>query len=1054
MASLRPPSRHARRAGLACVAAALALALAACGGGSSESTEPPDVAAPTYVKSYGLAGADVISPQVSARPDGGQMMAGVVQSPGGTPQVMVARLDGEGNVRWARQVGRVRLGDYPLTQTLVARAAADGTVWATGDSPRGAAVVRLSPAGAVLGVTELPGRLQLRDIAFVPGGEVRLVGEVSRDGPGGLFDRRLWIARLAGNGQLLETDTPTPLPADAAAGERVVGLRVGSGGSFVVFGSRGRGPADYWLASFTAEGTLRYDDTHTDFYALNDVSGEALAATFVGRNPDSTVPGARVVTVGRIGTTGPAGKRLTDSKLIVHDEIDGSERQNRSVEQVPDRDNHYFDVWSGPGSNDLRLLGAVDGDPSCGSSVCGPSIWFEQLRRRGESYETLSRRQLSAASSFGKAASIAPDGHLLVMLADPDREQPELLKLDGNDPSRVLWRHSMADLAGPLREPQMVWGSENWLPVTPRIAGTPDGGALIAAGASLVSLDANGNRRFARFAAAEGTSVPLRTPGSALARPIVQALPGGGAVLMVPAADGRLLWLRYDDEGQVLSSMAFDGWQAHGAVVLDVDRDGQRDNRLLLLASNGFGHYLLRLEPDGTLVDQRVLPTSVAILGHPSALVDGPDGAAAMGNGPDIMRFDAAGEPAGTWRFMDGVDGSSMPLSPSGLALGSDGSLHLALRGSGSVARLLSITRDGGVRLRSEFSVANRSIRSVAVAALPDGRVAMQAALAIDGFDGDLARSLDDADAVAWRVEPDGRVNWVRRYGTARSDTFGLAALSGRDNGVLALGSSSGFTTPARSVLAGRLDANGSAGPGCQAEQPAPQLQAVVDTTPTRVTVEAAQALQPVTSARVLAAPVAVLVEDSALNLLVARACGGVSEAPTMSLQVGGAGEVLSVPNGLACSASAGSDCTQSWTSGAEVTLRAVPRNGARFLGWSGDCARFGSADAIALTASTPLACGAEFSAVAAPGTISVAFTGNGDGEVMSDRAEIVCFKARPSSNCSAGFAAGAAVRLDVIPFPPSRVGTVTGCDRWEPTAQACFLTVSGPRTITVELLR
>jgi hypothetical protein len=47
-----------------------------------------------------------------------------------------------------------------------------------------------------------------------------------------------------------------------------------------------------------------------------------------------------------------------------------------------------------------------------------------------------------------------------------------------------------------------------------------------------------------------------------------------------------------------------------------------------------------------------------------------------------------------------------------------------------------------------------------------------------------------------------------------------------------------------------------------------------------------------------------------------------------------GAGLVRSRPAGIVC----GTDCSQSYTSGTVVTLRAAPAAGSTFMGWSGAC--------------------------------------------------------------------------------------------------------------------
>jgi hypothetical protein len=49
---------------------------------------------------------------------------------------------------------------------------------------------------------------------------------------------------------------------------------------------------------------------------------------------------------------------------------------------------------------------------------------------------------------------------------------------------------------------------------------------------------------------------------------------------------------------------------------------------------------------------------------------------------------------------------------------------------------------------------------------------------------------------------------------------------------------------------------------------------------------------------------------------------------------VKGEGKVVSSPAGVAC----GKDCSEVYANGTEVTLKARPRTGQRFAGWSGAC--------------------------------------------------------------------------------------------------------------------
>lgn len=941
--------------------AVLGLALAACGSGGNDA---PDVAAPTYLKSYGLSGADILQPHLSARADGGQMMAGLVQPRNGSAQPLLARLDAAGNVLWARQIGQIQAGDFPLTTTVVARSGDQGVVWALGSTPTGAAVVRLGANGSVLGVTDLPASIEARDLALLPDGQVLVVGEVPVTA--GSRDRRLWTARLASQGQLIATDTPTPLPSDGE-GEQVTGVRVDSGGSFIVYGTRDSFFGEYWVASFTAEGSLRWSDTHTDGDGFGDIGGRARAAAFVGRQGGTGVDGARWVTVGEMRNFEGSGffgtqRRNMDSKLIVLDERSGDERDNRNVDNLNDADDRYFDVTAGPGPNDIRLLGWTGAPPGCEagtSGACRPSIWLEARRRNGEGYERTARWPLMRNAVFDQAAALGADGSTLVLVNGSDREPPELHKLDPDDPTRVLWRHSLADLSRVLSEARSKANSERErVPV--RIVGTAGGGALLVMKQGIVAVSGDGSRLFVQLGPALDGFFD-----NVIYRPLVQALPGGGSVLIVTDRTRRLLWLRHDDDGRLISARSLEGLSPSAVVTLDVDGDGRRDDRLMVLAQDGATWTLLRMQPDGSVIDRRDLPSSTANIFSEATLVNSAAGSVVLGPGSKgILRLDAAGEPSAQWA-LDGTElAGQLPGWPGAAALAADGSLHLALERQDGTVRLLSIGPDGTVRLRAAFAEPGRRIGSVGVTALPDGGVALHAGLGDFDFSSTLGRAIDGADAVAWRVETDGRIGWARRYGTARSDLLGGMSVAGRDNGLLALGISSGFTTPSLSVLAGRLDADGSAGASCNAAQPAPRLQVAVDT---------AAAVGP----RLLPAPVLataplptsgpVQVEESALTLQVARACDGIAQSPDLLVEVAGPGQVDSQPAGIACRASRGADCAQAYPTGSSVVLSATPDAGARFVGWEGDCASAGIGTAASLLMDRPRRCMARFQGVTTP---------------------------------------------------------------------------------------
>ena len=72
----------------------------------------------------------------------------------------------------------------------------------------------------------------------------------------------------------------------------------------------------------------------------------------------------------------------------------------------------------------------------------------------------------------------------------------------------------------------------------------------------------------------------------------------------------------------------------------------------------------------------------------------------------------------------------------------------------------------------------------------------------------------------------------------------------------------------------------------------------------------------------------------------------------TLSVTRSGSGSVTSTPAGINC----GSDCSESYASGASVTLSAAPGSGYIFAGWSGACAGTGSSCTVSMTAARSVA--------------------------------------------------------------------------------------------------
>lgn len=166
--------------------------------------------------------------------------------------------------------------------------------------------------------------------------------------------------------------------------------------------------------------------------------------------------------------------------------------------------------------------------------------------------------------------------------------------------------------------------------------------------------------------------------------------------------------------------------------------------------------------------------------------------------------------------------------------------------------------------------------------------------------------------------------------------------------------------------------------------------------------------------------PLKLLMAVSLAALL--AACGGSSDSPppnsppgsgnlTLSIEVVGAGTVVSQPDGINCSSAI---CTGAFAPNTAVTLTATPAAGQSFAGWSGACA--GAANTCVVTMD-PVRIAvfpdvtARFVPSAGQSTYSLSLTIAGAGTVVSNPAGINC-----TSNCGAVFPANTAVTLTATP--------------------------------------
>lgn len=184
----------------------------------------------------------------------------------------------------------------------------------------------------------------------------------------------------------------------------------------------------------------------------------------------------------------------------------------------------------------------------------------------------------------------------------------------------------------------------------------------------------------------------------------------------------------------------------------------------------------------------------------------------------------------------------------------------------------------------------------------------------------------------------------------------------------------------------------------------------------------------------------------------VAAAVNALGGATTYSLSVAkagtGTGTVTSSPSGINC----GSDCSESYASGTNVTLTATPSAGHTFNGWSGACT--GSTSSCMVSMNTAKSVSATFTQTP-QATLSIANVGLGSGTVTRSGGTIHC-----GNTCTETLATGSLVTLTATPAVGSTfagwsgstcsgTGTCTFTLSASTTVTARFNPTSGSKTFT-----
>lgn len=150
-----------------------------------------------------------------------------------------------------------------------------------------------------------------------------------------------------------------------------------------------------------------------------------------------------------------------------------------------------------------------------------------------------------------------------------------------------------------------------------------------------------------------------------------------------------------------------------------------------------------------------------------------------------------------------------------------------------------------------------------------------------------------------------------------------------------------------------------------------------------------------------------------------------------------GSGTIHSAPPGIHCPP----DCDAFLPPGGSVTLTASANPDSRFVGWSGDCASFGTSPAATLTTDADRACTAEFRLRP---LLTITKTGRGTGTVASQPPGIFC-----GATCTSRFDEGGVVTLTATADAGSQFVRWTGdCAG---TATTTGVTMSGARACAAE---
>jgi hypothetical protein len=157
--------------------------------------------------------------------------------------------------------------------------------------------------------------------------------------------------------------------------------------------------------------------------------------------------------------------------------------------------------------------------------------------------------------------------------------------------------------------------------------------------------------------------------------------------------------------------------------------------------------------------------------------------------------------------------------------------------------------------------------------------------------------------------------------------------------------------------------------------------------------------------------------------------------ALTISKSGTGSGTVTSSPAGINC----GTDCSESYNKGTNVTLTATPTTGSTFAGWSGACSGTGG---CSVTMNSDKTVTATFTQQQQQQyTLTVAKSGTGSGTVTSNPSGINC-----GLDCSEAYNQGTTV---ILTATASSGSTFTGWSGACSGTGTCSVTMNSDKTVT-----